>query len=269
MTILRSIYIDSVFLNNFVMDLFLITLTAKTLKKTATFLRVLTGSLLGAAGYCLILCLPGIPYFLKVLFGMIPIAMGMIKLGCGTKGLKELFYGLGYLFTYSFFTGGFMLFLIRRIPFLKSHEDSFFLILLTGYASFRLCVFGYSRYKRKKENYFCKVELEGDKENIFICGLIDSGNGLKEPISGKPVAILEKEVWEKLENLERPEKYRVIPYHSIGKENGILEGYEVEKIRIEYEMGTRELTHVLIAVFNGKLSVKGEYQMILPPQWAS
>ncbi|MBO5056909.1 MAG: sigma-E processing peptidase SpoIIGA [Lachnospiraceae bacterium] len=266
---LRSIYIDRVFLNNFVMDLFLITLTVKTLKKTATFFRILTGSLLGAAGYCLILCLPGIPYFLKVIFGMVPVAMGMIKLGCRTKGLKELLYGLGYLFTYSFFTGGFMLFLIRRVPFLKSHKDSFLLILLTGYVSFSFCVWGLNKYKKSRQNHFCRVELEGDDESILVCGLIDTGNGLTEPLSGKPVAILEEEVWKKMNGLKKPEKYKIIPYHSIGKENGILEGYEIEKIRIEYETGTRELAHVLIAVFNGKLSVKGEYQMILPPQWAS
>lgn len=266
---LRSIYIDSVFLNNFVMDLFLITLTAKTLKKTAAFLRITAGSLLGAAGYCLILCLPGISYFLKVIFGMIPVAVGMIKLGCRTKGLKELLYGLGYLFTYSFLTGGFMLFLIRRIPFLKLHEDAFILILLIGYVSFSFCIWGLNRYKRNRQNHFCRVELDGDDESILVCGLIDTGNGLTEPVSGKPVAILEEEIWKKMSHLKKPEKYRIIPYHSIGKTNGILEGYEIEKIRIEYEMGTRELTHVLIAVFNGKLSVKGEYQIILPPQWAS
>ena len=68
-----------------------------------------------------------------------------------------------------------------------------------------------------------------------------------------------------MEQEKRPEKMRVIPFHSIGKENGILEGYEVDKIEIEYNAEKRELNKVMIAVFQGKLSSKGEYQMILPP----
>lgn len=264
----KIIYIDSIFLMNLIMDLFLLELTAKTLKKTATFLRILSGSLLGAGGYCLILCLPYISYYLKVLLFMLPITAGMIKLGCRTKGFRELLYGTGYLFTYSFLLGGFMLFLIRRIPFLKEHENSLFMLLLLGYMGFRLCLWGIRESGRRKQNHFCRVELEGDETKITLIGLFDTGNGLTEPVSGKPVAILEEEVWQKMKSAKRPEKFKIIPFHSIGKDNGILEGYEVEKVRIEYEMGVRELSCVLIAVFKGKLSVKGEYQIILPPQWA-
>lgn len=264
----RIIYIDSIFLMNLIMDLFLLELTAKTLKKTATFLRILFAALLGAGGYCLILCLPDISYYLKVIIFMLPITAGMIKLGCGTKGLKELLYGTGYLFAYSFLLGGFMLFLIRRISFFKAHGNSMLMLLLLGYTGYRLCLWGIEKSGKRKQNHFCMVELEGDENKIRVPGLFDTGNGLIEPVSGKPVAILEEEVWQKMKHAKRPEKYKIIPFHSIGKENGILEGYEVENIRIEYETGARELSSVLIAVFKGKLSVKGEYQIILPPQWA-
>lgn len=264
----RTIYIDSVFLVNLVMDLFLLTLTAKTLKKTATFLRLSAGSVMGAAGYCLILCLPGISYPFKVLFGMLPVTFGMIKLGCGTRGAKELLYGTGYLFTYSFLLGGFMLFLIKRIPFLEKHRNSACMILLTGYIGFFLCKKGIASYKKGKENHFCKVEIEGDSSRISVYALIDTGNGLIEPVSGKPVAILEEEIWQRMKKWKRPEKYKIIPYHSIGKEKGILEGYEVDGIHIVEEMGEKQLEHVIIAVFKGNLSVKKKYQMILPPQWS-
>ena len=56
----EAIYLDSAFLLNLVMDLYLLKLTAKILGKTATFSRLLAGSLTGAAVYCLILCLPGL-----------------------------------------------------------------------------------------------------------------------------------------------------------------------------------------------------------------
>lgn len=262
----RIIYIDSVFFNNLIMDLFLLLLTAKTLKKTTTFIKKMVGSLIGAVGYCLILCLPG-DNFLKGLLGMLPVAAVMVKTGCGTKGFKELLYGMGYLFTYSFLMGGFILFLTGRIPFFKGKRDSLTVILLAGYLGFTLCRLCMEKYKKEKKNHFCKVHLSGDKGEIEIYGLIDTGNGLKDPISGKEVAILEERVWQDMQRCKRAEKYKLIPFHSIGKENGILEGYEVDKIQIEEKTGSRDLVNVIIAVFKGNISAKGDYQMILPPQW--
>ncbi|MDE7286310.1 MAG: sigma-E processing peptidase SpoIIGA, partial [Lachnospiraceae bacterium] len=51
-----TIYIDSIFLLNLVMDLYLLTLTARILGKTATYPRIFAGSAVGAAGYCTALC---------------------------------------------------------------------------------------------------------------------------------------------------------------------------------------------------------------------
>ena len=116
-------------------------------------------------------------------------------------------------------------------------------------------------------NHFCRIELPGDKGEIEVIGLVDTGNGLKDPVSGKEVAILEEKVWRNMRESICPEKYKVIPFHSIGKERGILEGYEVDRIRLMEETGCRELHNVIIAVFQGDISVKGDYQMILPPQW--
>ena len=263
---LRIIYLDSIFLNNFVMDLFLLLLTAKTMKKTTTFIKILVGSLMGAAGYCLVLCLPG-SYFLKVLFGMLPVAALMLKTGCGTKGLKELLYSMGWLFVYSFLMGGFMLFLMKRIPFFKERKDSLSVILLAGYLGFMICRKGIKKYQEEKKDHFCKVLLSGDEGEIEVYGLIDTGNGLRDPISGKEAAILEEKVWQNMQKARKAEKYKIIPFHSIGKENGILEGYEVDKIRIEGKTGSRDLVNVIIAVFKGNISAKGDYQMILPPQW--
>ena len=262
----RTIYIDSIFLSNLIMDLLLLFLTTRTLKKSTTFLKTLAGSLLGAAGYCLILCLP-VRYPIKVLFGLLPVTALMIKAGCGTKGLKELLYGMGYLFTYAFLLGGFMLSLIKNIPFFREREVSGWMILATGTLGFLIWMLGIHEYRRRKKNHFCRIELPGDKGEIEVIGLVDTGNGLKDPVSGKEVAILEEKVWRNMRESICPEKYKVIPFHSIGKERGILEGYEVDRIRLMEETGCRELHNVIIAVFQGDISVKGDYQMILPPQW--
>lgn len=261
----RIIYIDSIFFNNFVMDLLLLSLTARTMKKTTTFLRTMAGALTGAAGYCLILCLPG-SYPVKVLFLFLPVTILMIKAAYRVKGYKEILYGIGYLFTWSFFIGGFMLFLIKKIPVFKS-RNSCTVILLTGYVGYLLCRMWIRRYRQEKKNHFCRVRLPGDEEALAVYGLIDTGNGLRDPVSGREAAVLEEKIWQKMQKCKRPEKYKVIPFHSIGREKGILEGYEVDKIQIEEKTGCRELQNVIIAVFKGNISAKGDYQMILPPQW--
>lgn len=262
----NTIYIDSVFLLNLVMDLYLLRLTAKVLGRTATYPAILAGSLTGTLGYCVVLCIPGLSYTGRVLFGMLPVGMLMIKITFRVRGLKELFRIMGYLYFFSFLMGGFMMFLKEKIPFLRQHENTFLILLLLGFAGYMLLAEGVARYSRNRNNCFCTVTIAGDESPVEIKALIDTGNGLQDPISHKPVAVLDEEVWNRMMLWRRPEKYKIIPYHSIGKERGLLEGYEVEEMIVKGNTGEKQLKKVIIAVFKGKVSGKGSYQMILPFQ---
>lgn len=261
-----TIYIDSIFLLNLVMDLYLLTLTVKVLGKTATYPRIFAGSAAGAAGYCIILCLPGISYMLKVLLGMIPVGMLMIKIACRTKGFKELLRALGYLYILSFLMGGFIIFLKGKSRWLTEHGDGAAVIAGIGFAGFVIGRKLISLYRKRQENHFCQVSIPGDEGTLTIVALIDTGNGLVEPVSQKPVAILDADEWKNLRRWMKPEKYKVIPYHSIGKDSGMLEGYEIDTMEINGSMGKKQFEKVIIAVFKGKVSRKGSYQMILPPE---
>lgn len=261
-----TIYIDSVFLLNLVMDLYLLTLTVRMLGKTATYSRILAGSAAGAAGYCIILCLPGISYMLKVLFGMIPVGMLMIKITCRTKGLKELFHALGYLYILSFLMGGFIIFLKGKSRVLTEHGDSAVTLAGAGFAGFVSIKKLLLMYQKRQKAHFCKVSIPGDEGTLTIAALIDTGNGLIEPVSRKPVAILDADEWKNLKLWMKPEKYKLIPYHSIGKDSGMLEGYEIDAMEVNGSMGRKQFEKVIVAVFKGKVSRKGSYQMILPPE---
>lgn len=260
-----TIYIDSIFLLNLVMDLYLLTLTAKTTGKTITYKRVFAGSVAGAAGYCIILCLP-IPYVCKVLFGMVPIGGLMIKIVCQTKGWAELLRGMGTLFTFSFFLGGFIIFLRDKIRISARHENSVAVLAGMGFAGFVIIRKLIVRFREKRDNFFCKVIFPGDMGDVTFTALIDTGNGLTDPLSKKPVAILDAEEWKSLKIWMKPEKYKIIPYHSIGKECGVLEGYEIDTMKVTGKEGEKQFDKVIVAVFKGKVSQKGCYQMILPPE---
>ncbi|MCM1127118.1 MAG: sigma-E processing peptidase SpoIIGA [Lachnospiraceae bacterium] len=263
----NTIYIDSVFLLNLVMDLYLLKLTAKVLGRTATYPAILAGSTAGALGYCMVLCIPGASYGAKVLFGMLPVGMLMIKITFRTKRFAELFRIMGYLYFFSFLMGGFMLFLKRKIPFLGKHENMLPLLLLLGFAGYALCAGGIARWEQNRKNCFCTVVIAGDDAKpVKVKALIDTGNGLSDPVSHKPVAVLDEKVWENMKRWMRPEKYKIIPYHSIGKERGLLEGYEIDEMTVIESTGERQFEKVIIAVFKGNVSGKGSYQMILPFQ---
>lgn len=262
----NTVYIDSVFLANLVMDLYLLALTVKILGKPAAYARIFAGSAVGAGGYCIILCLPELPGTLRVLFGMIPVGALMIKIACRTDGIRELFRGMGYLYSFSFILGGFILFLKGRIGEFSEGGDSIAVLAGAAFGGFVLCRKGISLCQEKRRDLFCRVRLPGDDGPVEFRALIDTGNGLTEPVSQKPVAILDEQAWEGLRIWMRPEKYKIIPYHSLGKENGVMEGYEIDTMKVMRKESEKQYDKVIIAIFKGKVSGKGSYQMILPPE---
>lgn len=264
MQLQNTIYIDSAFLLNLVMDLYLLGLTAKILGKTATYPRILLGSLTGALGYCMVLCIPKLPYGSRILLGMLPVGMLMIKITYRTKNFLELLRIMGYIYFLSFLMGGFIIFLRGKIPFFKTNENSILLLALSGFIGYAALKRLLSWWERNRHRCFCEVVLAGDQERLTVRALIDTGNGLVEPISQKPVAVLDEEVWKRMRKWMKPEKFKVIPYHSIGKERGLLEGYEVDALVVQGNGKEKQFEHVIIAVFKGKVSGRGNYQMILP-----
>ncbi|MBO6015725.1 MAG: sigma-E processing peptidase SpoIIGA, partial [Lachnospiraceae bacterium] len=107
----------------------------------------------------------------------------------------------------------------------------------------------------------------------FCCNaLVDTGNSLCDPISRRPVLILERSVLKAYEVTIRPEQYRVIPYHSLGRENGMLEGFVAGLVCVldETENGRiqrMKRSNVVIGIYEGTLSGDGAYQMILHPMF--
>lgn len=117
--------------------------------------------------------------------------------------------------------------------------------------------------KKKQENVLYQVGITEQGKCIEVTALLDTGNCLKEPFSKKPVSIVNQEQFEELWSIRRPEKCKVIPFYSVGKEHGILHGMEVESIEIFKEEESIIIQRPIIAVYEGMLSQNKRYQMIL------
>lgn len=98
--------------------------------------------------------------------------------------------------------------------------------------------------QKREEQDLMPVELTYQNEKVCIWALRDTGNVLKDPISGNPVLVVGPKVAAKLvgltqRQLENPVEsvgdipgLRLIPYHTVGKENGLLLGMRLPCIKI-------------------------------------
>lgn len=261
-----NLYIDSIFLINFVMDLYVLSLTKILLKRSATRIRIFLAAIVGALGFCIFLCIPGLPIYLKVIAGSLLTGAGMIGIAFRTKRLHGFLREMGALYVCSFLLGGFLLFLMRTILKETVINDSIWFLPALGYAGLQLFGWLSTRYLQRQNSSFCTVILQDGLHKIEVKALIDTGNSLIEPISKKPVSILERKLWEQLPDLQKAEKYKVIPFHSIGKKQGILEGYEVDTIWIQNGDELQKYEKVVIAISKEMISVKQNYQMIVNPK---
>lgn len=128
---------------------------------------------------------------------------------------------------------------------------------------------------------FCNVRLNLNKQYVHIKAIIDSGNFLKDPIRKTPVIVVEKQALinlipncilhniDKIINGEEIElgdyisKIRLIPFTSLGRENGILLGIRADSVFIEMEERNIVVENIIIGVYNGTLNREGKYSALV------
>lgn len=245
-----ELYVDSLFLINLCMNLYLLMLVDHSLPGTAMPWRLLAGAAVGAV--CFLLPFFGsAPAWARLVFGGLTGTVGMLCITFPVRSLRMFLKLLERLLLYSFGIGGGMLFLTARVPFLREY--------LTG-VSGALCVGGvlflfFRRfcYGIKTKHCLCHATLVRGERRMTAAALIDSGNGLTEPISGKPVCVVDEKLYDGLWGDEES-GYRVIPYHSIGKKHGIMQGYLLPGLTLDVDGLRLDFKDVYVAVSKERIS---------------
>lgn len=261
-----EIYIDNLFLMNFVMNLYLYLLTATTLRRTATRLRITAGSFIQSLLFCVLVLMPGIPAGIKRFIGPAAVSMASTAVIFKCRKPDEWLHLMGYQLIYAFVLGGCMKFLFSSVPLFRDRQESIWYILGAGFFGYQAVSWWIGQMKRKKAGRFCTVRLCGNGVSVSVRALIDTGNSLREPISGRPVSIVEDGILDCLVGVKAPEKLKLIPYHSIGKEHGMMEGYEIPEILIEEDGKKIRWQKVIAGISRNRISAEGKYQMILHPE---
>lgn len=260
-----ELYIDSLFLVNFVMNLYLLLLVNHFSKCSATRLRMITAAAAGALGYCIAIIIPGVPAMIKLVAGTGIVCVGMIRIAFRPSALKAFARLTENLIGTSFLFGGVFLFLLNRGGGIGTGMVSLAGIMGTGGIIFLFAGYLIER-RRKCRSDFCKVTLIDGESCITVQALIDSGNGLSEPISGKPVSIVDKSVMQEIWTVSEPRGFRVIPYHSVGCPRGIMEGYLIPEAVIELEGIRHKLKDIYVGVSGEDIASDASYRMILNPK---
>lgn len=254
-----ELYVDVLFLVNFMMDYLLLLLIRKILKCSATHGRICFGAAVGAMLTCVVVILP-IPYAIikNILFhGFVNICM--IQVGLKVKTIPSFIKAIFLLYIGSFLMGG-ILEVFR--PYVKIGSLFLFLAILSYYLI--LGIWKFLSYLQRWNSYRVNVELCMGDTCHTVKGLLDTGNGLRDPLTGKPVSIVDKSTANKLLGKKDIKNIRYIPYKTIGSKENVLPCFQIDFLRIS---GEREcvIEHPLIGICEEKFSSREEYEMILNP----
>lgn len=154
--------------------------------------------------------------------------------------------------------------------------------ILGGIIGGWIIIYAFKRIKGKAivENLLCETIIFYDEKIEKITTILDTGNLLKEPVTGNDVIIVEKEaikkflspyIYENLKNIlignidSNIENYklRVIPYSSLGNENGILLGIKAKKVIIRKDNENILKENVVIGIYDGKIDKSSKYQGLI------
>ncbi len=297
------INIDILFFNDFLMSLVLLWATAKFAGLKVRLWRMIGSALFGSI-YTVILVLPlfrgltDIMYFIFHLFLNLVVATIMIKIAFGSMKRQKFIKTLGYFYLITFLAGGaaFSIYFVVGASPTKWIFDWINLSNAYGWLYFAAIILvffvgrhGWNLIRERlfKEQYHLKFIVWIEDRPIEIMGLLDTGNLLKDPVTNMPVIVIEKEIISEFFPIELREildnkemdivdqveslfkttwfnRFRIIPFSSLGIKGGLLIGLRPDRVEI---LGRENpyIERVILALHQGELDLEGEYQALLHP----
>ena len=289
-----TIYIDIVLIENLIMNYIILFTTAVVLKIKVNHIRLILASLLGA-GYSIIAYMGIIKVYSSIILKII-LSVLIIYIAFNPQNIKKMCKDLLLFYLVSFVFGGAAFALIYIIkPQNILMKNGLFLgtytlktVMLGAVVAFCIIIGAFAIIKNKisKKDMFCEIEILINQKKIKTKAMIDTGNMLKEPITNVPVIVVEhillyscmpKEILNNLKEImggdfknipcDIQEKYisklELIPFSSLGKQNGMLIGIRPEYVKVITDEQEKINKNVIIGIYEKSLTKKGEYQALI------
>ena len=268
-----TIYLDVVFIENLVMNLSVILSEAILLNSLNKLIRKIGSALFATAYYILTLIFPklsGFQVFVGILIILIAFRPRNLKLL-----IKQvfLFYFINVVFAGTSFA--------LMCAFNKDKFSIFNGVVIGNFDVFKVFLAGIiaiimlTYFFRKRSKHVFKdvvISISGKVKEIRL--LLDTGNLLREPYTGKPVMIVEKsalknvideELFNDLEKMLKggeiiPDGMFLIPYRSLGNSLGFLLGIKPDFVTLK--KNGKKFCNVVIGICNENISETKSYSGI-------
>ena len=284
-----TVYVDVVFMENFILNSIIIISTAILCKSRINIKRLIISSSFGGifsiVNYVIII-LPIFNFLFKIVISLI-----MILIAFKTSNVKKTFEQILFFYLVSFTFGGiafafiFLLksqnIIITKNLFIGNNSiNNTVLVGVTGLLIIVL-VSKILKYRIYKKNIIFDLEIFYNGKSQKIKTMLDTGNLLKEPITQNDVIIVEKkslinivskDILENMSSIingkwiESKEthlyNFVLIPFSTLGNENGLLIGFKPDYIKILKE-DELLITNVFIGIYDGKLSKDNLYTSLI------
>ena len=286
-----TIYVDIVLLENLCMNYIILFGTAYIIKIKVKHIRILLASLIGAV-YAVLAYAGVFPIYANLITKII-LSICMTYIAFNPKKLKGLIKELILFYLVSFALGGCafaLLYIVRpQDIFMKNGvyigTYPLKIALLGGITGFVITYVAIKIVKTRitKNEIIYKAIIEIAEQEIEINVLLDTGNMLKDPISGDAVIMVEKNKlykilpnemldntnkflggeFENAESLEYRKRIRFIPFTSVGKQNGMLLGIKPDLVKIITDVDEIVNEKTIIGVYEKTFSKSGKYSGLI------
>lgn len=289
-----TIYIDIVLIENLIMNYIILLTVAIVLKIHRNNVRILGSSLIGAL-YAIFAYTSTLEIY-STIFVKILLSIIMIYIGFKPQNIKILCKQILLFYLTSFVFGGaaFSLLyfikpqdvLIKNGVLLGTYPLK--TVMLSAIVGSIVVVITFKIVKNRisKKDMYCKIDISLNNKNIETIAMIDTGNLLKEPITNTPVIVVEhtllydvipKEILNNLNEIlggdfsNVPEKIKneymlklkVIPFTSLGRQNGMLLGIKADNVKVVKEEEIYIVNKTIVGIYNKSLTKKGEYRALV------
>lgn len=293
------VYAEYLLIENIIINFIILYVTKRITRTKTSKLRLFIAALIGST-YTLVSFFPSLQFMGKFIIKF-SVSILMIIVAFNPEKLNQFFKQLSAFYMVAFAFAGAIIgifyilnnnFNLTRFSFKDSEEMIKFLIIGIGVAILLIrYILKFHQNKISKENFLTNISISLNDKEAKLIALIDTGNSLKEPISQRPVIIAEYNALEcilpetmrnmylnkkeldlnfmakVMDEIGDDIKLRLIPFKSIGNENGILVGFKPDSIKVNLDSGTKRLTDdIIVAIYNDRLATDEEYNGLLHPE---
>jgi len=296
-----AVYLDIIWLLNFLFDSLLLYLTALVLKRDFRYWRIFAGGLIGS--FIILLSVTPMNAFSGHPFVKFMFSVVMILIVFGYKRFKFFISGLMVFYLITFLVGGSLIGVHYFIQFDMDLSSSVFFASVKGFGdpiSWLFVVLGFPivwHFSRKnfdkievakiQHSQLVNIEIKIGGQFYSFKGLVDSGNQLYDPISKMPVMFVSvikiaDDIPEELRKIaldseqvltgkqhiapEWENRMRIIPYKVMGKDHQLIIALKPEEILIIQNEETTIVEKGLVSFTMQQLSSDDAFQCIVHPK---